>query len=199
MQLEILLDAARAVDPQTILELGVGSGLVAHQLLSALPLARLIGYDYSDAMLELAQQRLDEHGERFSCVRADLRRASVIPTPQQPIDLVVSVQALHHLTRSEKAGVFRWLGIMMPLGSAFVMRDKVAVPDELFNLYATVWDYFGEELPRSRTAYAERLAENLDRPDSLADHLSWLKQAGYSSGVLHATAHYALFAGVKTE
>jgi predicted O-methyltransferase YrrM len=56
-QQEILLALLREarIGDGAVLELGVGSGLVAEVVLDALPEASLVGVDFSDAMLELAR------------------------------------------------------------------------------------------------------------------------------------------------
>src|SRR5579863_278836 len=67
-QLDLLLALLRASRSATVLDLGVGSGLVAELVLDALPDAELIGLDSSPAMLALARERLGRFGARATLV-----------------------------------------------------------------------------------------------------------------------------------
>src|SRR5262249_42251747 len=75
-----LLREARIGDG-TVLDLGVGSGLVAEVILDALPEASLVGVDFSDAMLEVARARLDRFGSRVRLVSHDLAAIGTIALP----------------------------------------------------------------------------------------------------------------------
>jgi SAM-dependent methyltransferase len=101
-QLALLLALLRWQRPRTMLDLGVGSGLVAEPALDALPEARLIGVDSSAAMLALARERLDRFEPRVSLMQADLSRAVLTECLDQPVDAIFSVQTLHNLEPAAK-------------------------------------------------------------------------------------------------
>lgn len=163
-QLELLLSVLEAVGPSSILEVGVGSGLVAERVLELLPAVHVVGIDFSAAMLDLARVRLAPFGERVLLLEGDLRKAAELELPDIVFDAAYSVQALHHLDDESKARTFHWLGEVLPSGALFALRDKVAVPPELFDAYATVWRAQGVEMPPSATAYEASLREKGDAP-----------------------------------
>jgi tRNA (cmo5U34)-methyltransferase len=190
-QLELLLAIAARASPETILELGVGSGQVAEALLERLPAASLVGVDGSSAMLELGRARLARFGDRVRLVEADLRDAAATA---EPAALVVSVQALHHLDDPAKRDMWLRLGALLRAGSLVLVRDKVAVPAPLFEAYAAVWAAHSDDLPATATGLAAELAAKGDLPATLQDQLRWLEESGFDAGVVDVHAHYALVA-----
>lgn len=110
--------ATEGLDPQTVLELGTGTGETALRVLAQHPTARWTGIDASDAMLARARERLPH---------ADLRLARLEdPLPSGPFDLVVSVLAVHHLDGDAKRDLFTRIA---QLTHNFVLGD-VVVPED---------------------------------------------------------------------
>jgi tRNA (cmo5U34)-methyltransferase len=126
-----LLGEAR-VGERVVLDLGVGSGLVAEAVLDALPEASLVGVDSSDAMLELARARLDRFGPRVQLLRHDLADVGELTLPAGRYAAVFSVQTLHHLTDAEKQAAIAWSADVVEPGGLLVIVDRVSVPESLF-------------------------------------------------------------------
>src|SRR5262249_44678898 len=103
-QQEILLALLREarVGARVVLDLGIGSGLVAEAVLDALPQASLVGIDSSEAMLELSRARLDRFASRVRLVRHDLADVGDLTPPAGHYAAAFSVQTLHHLSDPEK-------------------------------------------------------------------------------------------------
>jgi tRNA (cmo5U34)-methyltransferase len=143
-------EAARGIDAGFFLELGVGAGETSSVVLAEHPDARLVGIDESEPMLALA-------GDRFR--GADLRvRRLEDPLPEGTYDLVFSALTVHHLDDTGKADLFRRVhGRLRPRGR-FVLAD-VVVPDDPEDAVTPV-------------------GPPHDKPSTLADQLSWLRQAG---------------------
>src|SRR5690242_6650955 len=84
-QLDILLtiieDEYRA--GATILDIGMGSGRVEEMLFKRIPQARVVGTDFSGAMLELAEGNLAPHRDRYDVVMQDLTRPSDATLPER--------------------------------------------------------------------------------------------------------------------
>ena len=140
--------ATRDLAPRRILDLGVGAGETAKQVLAMHPDARLVGIDSSAEMLEGAAAVLP--AERVTLVQRDLGDE----LPGGSFDLVVSALAIHHLEGDRKAVLFeRIAGALAPDGR-FVMGDVVVPGDP-----------------------AEALIENepgYDHPSPLGDQLEWM-------------------------
>jgi len=102
--------AANAVAPESVLELGTGTGETASRIRAK----RWTGVDSSEAMLAHARERLPD---------ADLRLARLEdPLPEGPFDLVVSSLAVHHLDAEAKHDLFRRIAAV---SDHFVLGDVV--------------------------------------------------------------------------
>lgn len=187
-QQEILLALLReaGIGDRVVLDLGVGSGLVAEVVLDALPEASLVGVDVSDAMLELARARLDRFGSRVRLLRHDLAAIETLALPPGRYAAAFSVQTLHHLSDSEKEAVFAWSASVVEPGGLVVVVDRVAVPAALFGECAAVWRRIDAATPATYAEYEGQLAAGGDRPATVHDQLGWLANAGLDPMCVHA-------------
>lgn len=86
---EAVIAYCRRKGPQeiSILEIGTGSGAIAVSLAAAVPQARVIATDISDAALAMA----GENARRHRCAsRIELVRADIFPLPGPAFDIIVS-------------------------------------------------------------------------------------------------------------
>jgi tRNA (cmo5U34)-methyltransferase len=90
---------------------------------------------------------------------AEFRRAELTdPLPAGPFDLVVSCLTIHHLDGAGKRDLFA----------------RIAAVAE--------WLVFGDVVvPRDPAATVIPLTPGYDLPDSVADQLAWLRQAGFDA------------------
>lgn len=201
-QQEILLTVLRTarVDGRTVVDLGVGSGLVAEAVLETLPEASLVGVDSSEAMLELARARLDRFATRAQLVRHDLAELRELALPGGRYAAVFSVQTLHHLSDPEKETALAWAAEVVEPGGVVAIVDRVAVPETLFDAWAAVWRRLDPATtPASYAEYEDQLAQGGDRPASVDDHLRWLESAGLDAMCLHAYGNRAVLVGRKPQ
>src|SRR5437762_3279326 len=100
---EAMLDAAASavpLDARTIVDLGTGTGALAHECLERARRAQVVGIDADPAVLQLAARRLGRRGT-FVC-------GSFLRTAFPPADAIVASFALHHVrTRRAKAAIYR--------------------------------------------------------------------------------------------
>jgi tRNA (cmo5U34)-methyltransferase len=187
-QQEILLALLREarIGDGVVLDLGVGSGLVAEAILDALPDASLVGVDLSDAMLELARERLERFGSRAHLLRHDLAALATLVLPAGRYAAAFSVQTLHHLSRSEKQAAIAWSACVVEPGGPIVIVDRMTVPATLFRAWATVWRRIDPAVPATYAEYEEQLAAGGDRPSSVHDHLAWFADARLDAMCVHA-------------
>jgi len=200
-QQDVLLSllAATNVGCAAVLDLGVGSGLVAEAVLETFPRAGLVGVDLSDAMLELARTRLARFDSRVQLIRHDLAQLSTLSLPPAAYRAVFSVQTLHHLSDPEKEAAFAWISEILEPGGLFVVVGRVAVPELLFEQWAAVWRRLGADTPASYAAYLAELAEAGDRPATLEQQLSWMRRANLESACLHEYGNRAVIVGRKPQ
>jgi L-threonylcarbamoyladenylate synthase len=140
-----------------ILELGIGTGETAARLLQLHPGAELLGIDESEAMLGEARRRLA--GDRVELRVGRLQE----PLPGEGFGLVVSALCVHHLDGEEKADLFRRVREALEPGGRFVLGDVV--------------------IPIKSPARPAALTPGYDKPDTVADQVKWLGQAGFAVGV----------------
>jgi tRNA (cmo5U34)-methyltransferase len=143
--------ATLGVEARSALELGVGTGETARRVRALHPGTAWTGIDASEAMLGRAREALPE---------ADLQLTRLEdPLPAGPFDLVVSALAVHHLDSNGKRDLFHRVAAALRPQGCFVLGD-VVVPE------------------RPEDARIE-IDWVVDLPDSAADQLEWLKEAGF--------------------
>ena len=147
-----LVEATRPVAASTILELGTGTGETARRVLDAHPAARLHGIDASADMLDVARAALAGRPATLAVGRIE------DALPPGPFDLVVSALAVHHLDGPGKRSLFERVAAVLAPGGRFVLAD-VVVPDD-------------------PTDALTPLDPSYDLPSTIADHLTWLHEAG---------------------
>jgi trans-aconitate methyltransferase len=108
----------RREDDLKVLDVGGGYGVVTEEVLAAFPKAQVTLQDYSPAMLEQAQRRLEDHAGQIAYVLADLTDPAWARDLGGPFDLAVSAIALHNLGSREKifACYFAIHGLLKPHG-----------------------------------------------------------------------------------
>lgn len=103
--------------PETVLELGIGTGETASRLLKRFPDARVTGLDSDPDMLFKAREVVEE----VSLARME------DPLPDGPWDLVLSVLSVHRLTDEQKQTLFRRV---REQAKALVIGDFVSLGDD---------------------------------------------------------------------
>ena len=145
--------ATEGVAARRVLELGTGTGVTSRRVLERHPHARLTGVDSSEHMLAVA----DLPG-------ADLRVQDLRdPLPEGRFDLVFSALAVHHLDGPGKADLFARVAAALAPDGRFVLAD-VIVPEDPADVVTP-------------------LDAGFDLPDTVADLLAWLGDAGLRARV----------------
>ena len=137
-----------------LLELGTGTGVTARRVLARNPGAQLTGIDASAEMLG-----------RANLPDADLRVQDLgDPLPDGPFDVVFSALAVHHLDGPGKQALFARVAAALAPGGRFVLGD-VIVPEDPADVVTPIDD------------------RHYDQPDTVADQLTWLRDAGFEARV----------------
>lgn len=166
-----LAEAVAEMEPRSILDLGVGSGLTAQRVAEALPQTHIHGIDESDDMLTGAAKVLDP--DRTFLSHGKLEDS----LPGGPFDLVMSTLAVHHLDGEGKADLFKRINEVLVEGGRFVLADLVVPPD-----------------PADVVTPIDGV---IDTPSSLADQLEWLGDAGFTHRVTWQHRDLAVVAADK--
>lgn len=194
-QLELLLALLQARRPAAVLDLGVGSGLVAELVLDALPEAELIGLDSSEAMLALADERLRRFPGRVSLIEADLGGVAVAESLDRPVGTVISVQTLHNLEPAAHRRALSSTAKAVAPGGVLIIADRYAASPELFEEFRVVWDRVGADEGTSWEEHADKLRAQGDQPVPLATELRWLDETGFEATCLQCLGNRAVVVG----
>ncbi len=84
---EILVDLALRRRPQTVVDVGTGSGCIAVTLAVHLPQVLVYAFDISPQALAVAQQNAERHGVAEQVI---VRASDVLTARPHPVDLIVS-------------------------------------------------------------------------------------------------------------
>jgi tRNA (cmo5U34)-methyltransferase len=194
-----------------VLDLCNGAGGLSGQLLADHPGCRVIGLDTSPAMLEESTGALARFGARYSTERFDLGSADWRRREQAPA-AVVSSLAVHHLDGEQKQQLFRDVHAMLAPGGSLVIADLIApVGRRSTELASRTWDEWVREHARASGAGDQayqafhalewnwmQYPDELDKPSSLAEQLTWLGQAGFTDvDAYWVKAGHAVFGGTK--
>ncbi len=191
---------------KTILDLGIGTGLVEEKLFQRIAQAQLIGVDASSAMLELAHKRLQPYTSQYSALIHDFTNIADLHLPPRDYQIVFSVQTLHHLTDSQMLIAYQFIYNTLESGGLFLLSDRIAVEQgSLYSLYQSLWNrqdalYQSQVSTSEGATFADHqriVAERGDLPMGLERHLVLLKQAGFDAACLHLQTNRVLLAGRK--
>lgn len=174
-----------------VLDLGCGDGVLTGELLKTDDSLSATLIDGNEGMLKKAGERLKAYG-KLRYVKAsfqDILRGDIDPDPGG-YDFCVSSMAIHHLDMAEKASLFRYIMEHLKPGGRFVNVDVVLPPsEELEGWYFAVWKkWLGRMMDRFKVSDESpedlisryKDPSSLNRPDTLEDQLSALRQAGFS-------------------
>jgi len=160
-----------------ILELGLGTGLTALQILQKLPSAKYTAFDFSKNMLDGARKRLFGYDVTF--IEGDYSRLEL---PQNN-DLVVSVIGIHHQEMDkDKKSLFQKIYDSLDENGSFIFGDLVTYRDQT-------------EAALKEAKHYHHLVENAENEESLRewahhhkflnklapleDQVEWLRGVGF--------------------
>ena len=203
-QLDILTAIAEHiyVPGTSILDLGIGSGLVELVLFEQIPEAQVVGVEQSEAMIVLAEQRLASFAGRCQIVRHDLAVIESLTLPERAYSVAFSVQTLHHIPHEAQRAVYQHVARLLPPGGVFLHMERVALDAETFaEVIAPAWEALESraEVKGGGTAedFLARLSHKSEYAATLEQHLAWLREAGFAATCLHLQLNRVLMAGVK--
>jgi tRNA (cmo5U34)-methyltransferase len=114
-----LLDviAASYPRPKQILDLGVGTGNLARQLLATFPEAHLTGIDLVEEFIDTARLKLSDFGKRSALQCMDVIDFEF----KDPYDVVVTSFVFHHLEDDTKRAMYARVFRALSPGVVFLM------------------------------------------------------------------------------
>lgn len=164
----------------TVLDAATGTGEVALELRRRRPGLRVLGLDFSAAMLAKARDKIRARGETgYRLGQADCR---ALPVGADSVAAVTMAFGIRNI--AERVAVLReFYRVLVPRGQVFIMEFGLPRPKPLAALYRF---YFDRVLPPlgnwlSRTNYAySYLVESVDAFPDDAAFLGNLAEAGFT-------------------
>ena len=180
-----------AGDAPRVLDLGSGTGLFAAFVLEKYKNARITMVDLSQGMLNVAKKRFAAYPS-FEYIAADYTEYEFT----EEYDIIISALSIHHLNAQNKEKLYRNCFRYLAPGGVFLNADQVRSPQpQTEEMFSRLWKekvaQSGIDQKELEKAY-ERQA--FDDPSTLADQLSWLRQAGFAQ--VDCVYKYYVFAGL---
>jgi phospholipid N-methyltransferase len=119
------LEAILAAEPDSVVELGPGTGVLSAALLDRLPAASLTAVEASPSMAARVEERLRRYGTRASVVLRDARGYE----PERPADVVVSTLVLHNLEPQDRDALLESVRSWLRGGGIFVWGEFLRFED----------------------------------------------------------------------
>jgi tRNA (cmo5U34)-methyltransferase len=171
-EIERAVRESNATGTPRVLDLGGGTGTTSRAVLDARPGARLVLVDENPDMLDVARETLPA-GNVEGFVVADLSDL----LPAGPFELVVSALAVHHLDPGQKRALFTSVRDRLTGRGRFALADVV--------------------VPEDPADAVTPLSPGYDQPDTAADVLAWLRDAGFRADIVWSRRDLAVFVADK--
>ena len=200
LDLVTTLVAAEYRPGSTILDLGAGSGQFEALLLSARPDTRIVVVDSSPAMLAIATERLSAARERVSFVEGDFAEPERIGLPPRDYGIALLIQTLHHVPHDRKRRVLMMLARTLSPGGLLILVDRLTLGDgALRSVHGSMWSWL-ERRAAVKSGWSadglfRRIANKEDHTASLEEHLSMMREAGFTAACLQLELNRAVFVG----
>jgi tRNA (cmo5U34)-methyltransferase len=181
--------------PVRIIDLGCGTGTVAHAILNAFPNAEITCLDLAENMIAMAQTKLACY-PRVRYVVGDFSAFG------GEYDAVVSSLALHHLaTDEDKRRFYHRIFDGLRPGGVFYNGDVVLASNKfLQGMYIEKWAEFMRRNVSKGEIESKWLSKYQaeDRPAKLMDQMAWMKDIGFADlDVLWKYYNFAVYGGMK--
>ncbi len=192
-QIRVLLHLVREAtpDPEHILDLGCGDGVLGRALLAQFPSAHCVFLDFSDYMLGEARAKLGNQARAHTFLREDYGDPDwAACLEKRRFDLVVSGFSIHHQPDARKQAIYGEIFDCLKPGGLFLNLEHVASASTWGTLLFDA--FFVDALYQYHTETGgkqsrEEVAETYySRPDKSANILApveeqcrWLREIGF--------------------
>lgn len=181
--------------PQSILELGCGTGNLTHLLFKHFPQSQIQAVDISEECIKECKRRLPSASIQY--IKLDFRD---LDFPANSFDFIISSIAIHHLDDKEKEEIFKKLfSWQAPKGILTFCDQFRGETDHLYEHHMETWKAFAFNqgaTDKEWNTWMEHQTQH-DHHASLLEHMNWLRNAGYS--IVDCTWRYLLWAAIYAE
>jgi len=204
-QLDILaaLVAGHAEAGDAVLDLGCGTGYVAHLIAQKRAGLRYTGVDLKPESLAAAAANLEALPIDVAFMQADLEQPETIVGADGPFKFVITALTFHDLSDAQKQAVLAWATARLAPGGCLLIYDRLRLTSAaLYPLQRGLWQRIeqlhgrGMRAPDDFAAYVADLGPK-NQPAALTDYLDWLATLGLDVQPLHLHGNVALIAAAR--
>jgi tRNA (cmo5U34)-methyltransferase len=161
----------------TVVDLGIGTGLLALKGLRMFPNARVVGVDFSKKMLDKAHENLRGFKGRVELVQDSFETVEL-----PDCDVVVSTIAIHNVEDAEKKVLFKKIAGALDSGSHFINGDFIQLRTPLLQKRSNEFylNFMKANLSGNELEAWTRHSLEQDKPSPIRTQFSWLEEAGFS-------------------
>lgn len=140
---EIILDVVTSCIPFSthaairILDIGCGTGNASLNITQHYKKCKIHLLDSSAEMIAVAKQKIP-----IKYIEDDVTEDIITAKFAKKYDLIVSTFALHHLVKSKKKNLMRYLYGRINTGGLFIIADQYSSPKVLHDKYYLYWETF---------------------------------------------------------
>jgi SAM-dependent methyltransferase len=171
-RISVALVEDAGIEVEHVVDLGSGPGAYLEALLRAFPAARGTRVDVSEAMRDLARERLADLGDRVSYVVGDAERLDELDLA--PAQVVASSRALHHFAPESLERVYRAASDLVTAGGFLFNLDHVGTRGDWERVHRRVRERFTGARRHGLAPHRH------DYPLAPAEaHGGWIEAAGF--------------------
>ena len=161
-----------------VLDLGIGTGQTALNLLKKFPNIKIDGVDISSKMIIRGKKRLKNFLNKVNFIKKDIKDLKL---KNKYYGVCVAVLCVHHLNQDEKKILFKKIFNSLVLGGIFVIGDIIRFNSDIKTKEKEkVWKKILEKnLGKKEANFWFKNYQEEDLPDSIGDQIQWLKEAGF--------------------
>ncbi|HEY8908866.1 MAG TPA: methyltransferase domain-containing protein [Desulfosporosinus sp.] len=176
------------------LDLGCGTGILSHLLLSTFPKAKVVAFDLAENMLAACEQNLSEYKDQLTLVNGNFASDDF----GRDYDIVVSGLSTHHLGDKEKPLLYKRIYDSINRGGIFINREVVlGESSSLSDRYHQLWREYTRSNDEDEEKWFKKYLEE-DIPAPVDIQTNWLREIGFVDVGCHwRYFNFAIFGGIK--
>lgn len=178
---KVLAEMLQLEDGDTVLDVAVGTAEIALSISGRYPGVRVIGVDFSPAMLGVGKKKIEDRGrrEQISLTAGDGR---LLPIRSDSVDAVTISFGIRNVEERDQA-LTEFYRVLKPGGRLYIMEFSYPDQPALYRLYRFYFDHILPPIGNliSRTDYAySYLAESVDTFPDDAEFTAEIEAAGFT-------------------
>ena len=179
-----------------VLDLGIGSGQTALEILKKFPNSFIDGIDIAGDMIEKSKNRLKGYLDRVNFYNQDMKKFDF----KKKYDLIVAVLSIHHLTFEEKQIFYRKLYQILNEGGILIVGDIIKFNSkEKTQKKEEEWkDFLINNLGKKEGKFWFDNYLEEDIPETIENQLKWMEESGFNEfNSVWEHINYGVFYGRK--